>query len=42
MTFSYSKFNFKLPPFENLEKQLKNKKKNSSSPRWAGASLLAR
>jgi hypothetical protein len=42
MTFSCSKLDLKRLPFENLEKELKNKKKNSSLPRWAGTSLMAR
>jgi hypothetical protein len=41
MPFSCSKFNLKLLHFENLEKKLKKKKKNSSSPKWAGAPLSA-
>jgi hypothetical protein len=39
MPFSCSKFDLKMLHFENVEKELKNKKKNSSSPKWVGAPL---
>jgi hypothetical protein len=43
MPFCCSKIDLKKPHFENLEKELKNKKKSFfSPPEWAGTSLSAR